>query len=237
MNTFLAVMAVLLFVTLLGGVTGVLTVDKIKNLLEKPQSPPLPPAPQPISAQELQVIILHRVKNVKEYVVHRQTFDSSFNYHDDRKVFGMSMPLTNNDTKIHYKGEIVCGCDLSRAVYAEDSRNNRIKIIVPCGKILDIHHIAGTLEPEEKKAEIFSREIDLKKCDADLKKDLEKMRQHFISDGVLLQETNEKIRSSLQELISGVNREIEAEIIFMNDSSASDRLDPPDDLPRLGNGR
>ena len=234
MNTFLAVMAVLLFVTLLGGVTGVLTVDKIKNLLEKSQSPLLPPASQRISAQELQVIVLHKIRDVKEFGVLRENFDSSFVYRDDRKFFGVSLPLTSSEMTIHYKGEVVCGCDLSRAVYAEDSRNNRIKIIVPCGKILDIHHIAGTLEPEEKKAEIFSREIDLKKCDADLNKDLEKMRQHFISDGVLLQETNEKIRSSLQELIAGVNREIDAEIIFMNDSSA--RLDPPDDLPRLGNG-
>lgn len=236
MNTFLAVMAVLLFVTLLGGVTGVLTVDKIKNLLGKSQSPPLPPASQRISAQELQVIVLHKIRDVKEFGVLRENFDSSFVYRDDRKIFGVSLPLTASEMTIHYKGEVVCGCDLSRAVYAEDSRNNRIKIIIPCGKILDIYHIAGTFETDKKQADIFSREFDLKKCDAQLKQSLEDMERHLIDDGIL-ERANERLRNSLKKFIEGVNREIEAEIIFMNDSSASERLNPPDDLLRLGNGR
>ena len=225
MNTFFAVMAVLLFVTMLGGVTGVLTVDKIKNLLEKPKTPSLPPAPAPqrITAQELQVIVLHRIKEIAEFGVLKQNFDTSFVYRDDRKIFGLSVPLTNNEVKVHYTGEIVCGCDMSRAVYAQDSVSNRIKIIIPCGEVLRIHELPETVKPEKVKKEIFSRAVDIEKYNRALKNSLDDMERHYINDGIL-QDANERVRLSLMKLIAGINQELKAEIIFMGETPSTPRL-------------
>lgn len=231
MSTFFAVMAVLLFVTILGGVTGILTVDKIKSLFAKPTNQRLPLTSQRISPQELQVIILHKIENIAEFGVLKQTFNSSFIYHDDRKIFGLSMPLTNNEIKINYAGEVVCGCDMSRAVYAQDSYSNKIKIIIPSGKILRIHELPETVKPEKVRTEIFSRAVDIEKYNRELQNSLDDMRRHLISDGIL-QRANERVRTSLTKLIASINHEIQTEIIFMSDTS-NQRLNSADDLPRL----
>ncbi len=226
MNTFWAVLAVLLFVSMLGGVTGILTLDKIKSLFAKPTESRRPFSPQRITAQELQVIVLHRVKEIAEFGVLKQNFDSSFVYRDDRKVFGLSVPLTNNEIKVHYKGEVVCGCDLSRAVYAEDSFNKRIKIVIPSGEILRIHELPETIKPEKVQSDIFSRGVDIEKYNRELKNSLEDMERHLINDGIL-QRANERVRTALKNVIAGLNRGVETEIIFMGENSSSD-------LPRLG---
>lgn len=231
MSTFFAVMAVLIFVTALGGVTGVLTVDKIKSLLNKPQSAELP-APKQFTAQDLQVIILHQVQHVKEFSVYRQDFEDSFIYRDDRKVFGVELPLTKTELEVKYRGTVVCGCDLNRAIYADDTRNGRIKIIIPSGKILDIYAIPGTLETAANNSQVFAREVDLEKYDAHLRTSLEKMRNHLTDDGIL-EETNERIRRELTGFIAGVNPQIRTEIIFIDEQG---RLDGSSDLPRLGGG-
>ena len=226
MDAFFAVMATLLFVTILGGVTGLLTVDKMKSLLSKPTdstAQSLPPTSQRISAQELQVIILHKIENIAEFGVIKQTFTSSFIYHDDRKIFGLSMPFTNNEIKINYAGEVVCGCDMSRAIYAQDSYSNKIKIIIPAGKILRIHELPETVKPEKVKSEIFSRAVDIEKYNRELRNNLDDMERHLISDGIL-QKANERVRTSLTKLIAGINREIETEIIFMGDTTNLPRL-------------
>lgn len=229
MNEFWEMMAVLIFVTLLGGVTGLLTVDKIKNFFKKP-SQTESPASQQMTAQDLQVIVLHQIQQRKEFGVLRQGFESSFTYRNDRKIFGRTLPLTSTEIKINYRGNVVCGCDLSRAVFADDTRNNRIKIVIPYGEIFDIYAISGTLETVERKAGIFSRKVDLTVYDKELRIDIEKMARTLISDGIL-QKTNELVCNALQNLISDVNCEISTEIIFVGDPQ---RLTAPSDRPQLG---
>ena len=233
MDIFFAVMATLLFVTILGGVTGFLTVDKLKSIFSAPASDEVDDL---AAARELEVIIIHKIQEIKEFGVFRHAFESTFPYSDKREAFGVALPLTSTELKVHYKGMVVCGCDLEQATYMTDARRKRMKIVIPCGKILDIYEIPGTLSVEEKKSGIFSRKIDLEKYDKELKADLEKMRRHLINDGIL-QETNEFVADALKGLISGVDSEIQAEIIFMGETPAPERIGGTDNPPRLNDGR
>lgn len=174
-----------------------------------------------ISFQQMQTIVTNEIKNVYELVTVRENFTADISFADDKKFFGKHIPFSDRKFQMSYSGTITCGCDLEAIRFERDALNNRVRIIVPMSRILDIYADVSSFKVHQRSKDFFADEIQLEQQKEMVTADLEAHRQHALQSGIL-EQANENVRRKLTSIITsrGLNRSFDFEIIFRGSSRA-----------------
>ena len=173
------------------------------------------------SIQTVRTLILSELQNVKELSMLRSNFQSIVPFSKSKKLFGHDVPGTNCKFLLKYTGKVVCGCDLDQIDIGNSFYNhNHLSITIPSSRIFDIY--ADTIEVYDQNAEIFSGGIQLEDQNQMITKDLHKMKQQLIDNGILMQ-SNENIRHLLKSITNPLGLKIDVNFIELGQ----------DELPRL----
>ena len=172
-----------------------------------------------ISFQQMQTIVTNEIKNVYELVTVRENFTADISFADDKKFFGKRIPFSDRKFQMSYSGTITCGCDLEAIRFERDALNNRVKIIVPLSRIIDLYADVSSFKVHHRSKDFFADEIQLEEQKEMVTADLEAHRQHALQSGIL-EQANENVRRKLTSIIvsRGLNRSFDFEIIFRGNS-------------------
>lgn len=191
--------------------------------------------PKPISFQQMQTIISEEIKNVHELVTVRKNFTSVISFANDKKIPLINVHMPGSDRKLlmDYSGTIVCGCDLDEIRFSQDRNfGNRVKIIVPQSRILDIYANVNSFKIHHKDAGIFAENIKIEEQNDLIAEDLKCQEQNALQEG-LLARADENVRQMLTSIIAkrGLNQSFDWEIVFLNKGN-SKVLDVPKNILR-----
>lgn len=185
-----------------------------------------------VSFQQMQTIISEEMKNVCELVTVRKNFISTIDFAEDKKIPLLNVHMPGSDRKISltYSGSIVCGCDLSGIRFSRDEQfENRVKILVPQSRILDIYADVKSFKIHHHDAGIFAKDIEIEDQNSLVNDDLENYKQRAIREGILTK-ANENVYQMLTKIIStrGLNRSFDLEIVFLNQNDSISLNAPKD---------
>lgn len=160
--------------------------------------------------------ILSGIKNVSELATIRERFQSVVSFSEGIKIplLNFNFPGTTRKFMLRYYGTIVCGCDLSKAQVSERFDVNRVRITVPHSQVMDIYADIHSFEIYDQSAGIFTS-IKLDDQNREVTSDLESVKEHAISNGILAQ-SDENTRKILTSVAASTG--MEAEIIFTENS-------------------
>ncbi|MBQ3725702.1 MAG: DUF4230 domain-containing protein [Selenomonadaceae bacterium] len=174
-----------------------------------------------VSFQQMQTIVTNEIKNVYELVTVRENFTADISFADDKKIFGKHIPFSDRKFQMSYSGTITCGCDLEAIRFERDALNNRVRIIVPMSRILDMYADVSSFKVHQRSKDFFADEIQLEQQKEMVTADLEAHRQHALQSGIC-EQANENVRRKLTSIIvsRGLNRSFDFEIIFRGGTRA-----------------
>ncbi|MDR2175695.1 MAG: DUF4230 domain-containing protein [Synergistaceae bacterium] len=154
--------------------------------------------------------LLRGIQNVRELATVRQGFQSIVMYEDSRALLGIALPGTARKFILKYSGMVVCGNDLSEIQISERFAVNRVRMVVPRSKILDIYADMKTIQVYDQKAGLFTS-IQLRDQNREIAANLEEVRQDALQSDIL-RRADENTRLVLTALAASMN--MEAEVIF-----------------------
>ena len=130
--------------------------------------------------------ILQGIQNVNELATVRERFQSIVSFSDGKQMpfLGFCLPGTTRKFIMRYAGVIVCGNDLSKLNISERFAVNRVRVVVPRSRILDIYADIQSFEVYDQQAGLFTS-IRLEDQNREVTADLEEMRQNALKSGIL----------------------------------------------------
>ena len=165
-------------------------------------------APAP-GKQSVRSTLIQGIKNVKELTTLRQHFQSVVIFKDSKALFGMSLPGTERKFILKYGGVIVCGSDLENIQITERFSVNRVRIVVPRSKILDIYADMRSVQVYDQSAGLFTS-IELSDQNREIVKNLEEVRQDAVNSDIL-RRADDNTRALLTTLAASLGMEAEVE--------------------------
>ena len=173
--------------------------------------------------------ILQGIQNVNELATVRERFQSIVSFSDGKQMpfLGFCLPGTTRKFIMRYAGVIVCGNDLSRLDISERFAVNRVRVVVPRSRILDIYADVQSFEVYDQQAGLFTS-IRLEDQNREVTADLEEMRQNALKSGILSQ-ADENTRRILTSIVATTG--MEAEIVFDDGEGEVLRLETQDSTP------
>ena len=173
--------------------------------------------------------ILQGIQNVNELATVRERFQSIVSFSDGKQLpfLGFWLPGTTRKFIMRYAGVIVCGNDLSRLDISERFAVNRVRVVVPRSRILDISADIQSFEVYDQQAGLFTS-IRLEDQNREVTADLEEMRQNALKSGILSQ-ADENTRRILTSIVATTG--MEAEIVFDDGEGEVLRLETQDSTP------
>ena len=173
--------------------------------------------------------ILQGIQNVNELATVRERFQSIVSFSDGKQLpfLGFWLPGTTRKFIMRYAGVIVCGNDLSRLDISERFAVNRVRVVVPRSRILDIYADIQSFEVYDQQAGLFTS-IRLEDQNREVTADLEEMRQNALKSGILNQ-ADENTRRILTSIVAATG--MEAEIVFDDGEGEVLRLETQDSTP------
>ena len=173
--------------------------------------------------------ILQGIQNVNELATVRERFQSIVSFSDGKQMpfLGFCLPGTTRKFIMRYAGVIVCGNDLSRLNISERFAVNRVRVVVPRSRILDIYADIQSFEVYDQQAGLFTS-IRLEDQNREVTADLEEMRQNALKSGILSQ-ADENTRRILTSIVATTG--MEAEIVFDDGEGEVLRLETQDSTP------
>ena len=173
--------------------------------------------------------ILQGIQNVNELATVRERFQSIVSFSDGKQLpfLGFWLPGTTRKFIMRYAGVIVCGNDLSRLDISERFAVNRVRVVVPRSRILDIYADIQSFEVYDQQAGLFTS-IRLEDQNREVAADLEEMRQNALKSGILSQ-ADENTRRILTSIVAATG--MEAEIVFDDGEGEVLRLETQDSTP------
>ena len=173
--------------------------------------------------------ILQGIQNVNELATVRERFQSIVSFSDGKQLpfLGFWLPGTTRKFIMRYAGVIVCGNDLSRLDISERFAVNRVRVVVPRSRILDIYADVQSFEVYDQQAGLFTS-IRLEDQNREVTADLEEMRQNALKSGILSQ-ADENTRRILTSIVAATG--MEAEIVFDDGEGEVLRLETQDSTP------
>ena len=177
--------------------------------------------------------ILQGIQNVNELATVRERFQSIVSFSDDKQLpfLGFFLPGTTRKFIMRYAGVIVCGNDLSRLDISERFAVNRVRVVVPRSRILDIYADVQSFEVYDQQAGLFTS-IRLEDQNREVAADLEEMRQNALKSGIL-SHADENTRRILTSIVAATG--MEAEIVFDDGEGEVLRLGTLDGKPEKAN--
>ena len=177
--------------------------------------------------------ILQGIQNVNELATVRERFQSIVSFSDGKQLpfLGFFLPGTTRKFIMRYAGVIVCGNDLSRLDISERFAVNRVRVVVPRSRILDIYADVQSFEVYDQQAGLFTS-IRLEDQNREVTADLEEMRQNALKSGILNQ-ADENTRRILTSIVAATG--MEAEIVFDDGEGEVLRLGTLDGKPEKAN--
>ena len=173
--------------------------------------------------------ILQGIQNVNELATVRERFQSIVSFSDGKQMpfLGFCLPGTTRKFIMRYAGVIVCGNDLSKLDISERFAVNRVRVVVPRSRILDIYADVQSFEVYDQQAGLFTS-IRLEDQNREVTADLEEMRQNALRSGILSQ-ADENTRRILTSIVATTG--MEAEIVFDDGEGEVLRLETQDSTP------
>lgn len=173
--------------------------------------------------------ILQGIQNVNELATVRERFQSIVSFSDGKQMpfLGFCLPGTTRKFIMRYAGVIVCGNDLSKINISERFAVNRVRVVVPRSRILDIYADIQSFEVYDQQAGLFTS-IRLEDQNREVTADLEEMRQNALKSGILSQ-ADENTRRILTSIVA--TTDMEAEIVFDDGEGEVLRLETQDSTP------
>lgn len=173
--------------------------------------------------------ILQGIQNVNELATVRERFQSIVSFSDGKQLpfLGFWLPGTTRKFIMRYAGVIVCGNDLSKLNISERFAVNRVRVVVPRSRILDIYADIQSFEVYDQQAGLFTS-IRLEDQNREVTADLEEMRQNALKSGILSQ-ADENTRRILTSIVATTG--MEAEIVFDDGEGEVLRLETQDSTP------
>ena len=173
--------------------------------------------------------ILQGIQNVNDLATVRERFQSIVSFSDGKQMpfLGFCLPGTTRKFIMRYAGVIVCGNDLSRLDISERFAVNRVRVVVPRSRILDIYADVQSFEVYDQQAGLFTS-IRLEDQNREVTADLEEMRQNALKSGILSQ-ADENTRRILTSIVATTG--MEAEIVFDDGEGEVLRLETQDSTP------
>ena len=173
--------------------------------------------------------ILQGIQNVNELATVRERFQSIVSFSDGKQLpfLGFWLPGTTRKFIMRYAGVIVCGNDLSKLDISERFAVNRVRVVVPRSRILDIYADIQSFEVYDQQAGLFTS-IRLEDQNREVTADLEEMRQNALKSGILSQ-ADENTRRILTSIVATTG--MEAEIVFDDGEGEVLRLETQDSTP------
>lgn len=173
--------------------------------------------------------ILQGIQNVNELATVRERFQSIVSFSDGKQMpfLGFCLPGTTRKFIMRYAGVIVCGNDLSKLDISERFAVNRVRVVVPRSRILDIYADIQSFEVYDQQAGLFTS-IRLEDQNREVTADLEEMRQNALKSGILSQ-ADENTRRILTSIVATTG--MEAEIVFDDGEGEVLRLETQDSTP------
>lgn len=173
--------------------------------------------------------ILQGIQNVNELATVRERFQSIVSFSDGKQMpfLGFCLPGTTRKFIMRYAGVIVCGNDLSKLNISERFAVNRVRVVVPRSRILDIYADIQSFEVYDQQAGLFTS-IRLEDQNREVTADLEEMRQNALKSGILSQ-ADENARRILTSIVATTG--MEAEIVFDDGEGEVLRLETQDSTP------
>ena len=173
--------------------------------------------------------ILQGIQNVNELATVRERFQSIVSFSDGKQLpfLGFCLPGTTRKFIMRYAGVIVCGNDLSKLNISERFAVNRVRVVVPRSRILDIYADIQSFEVYDQQAGLFTS-IRLEDQNREVTADLEEMRQNALKSGILSQ-ADENTRRILTSIVATTG--MEAEIVFDDGEGEVLRLETQDSTP------
>ena len=170
--------------------------------------------------------ILQGIQNVNELATVRERFQSIVSFSDGKQMpfLGFCLPGTTRKFIMRYAGVIVCGNDLSRLNISERFAVNRVRVVVPRSRILDIYADVQSFEVYDQRAGLFTS-MRLEDQNREVTADLEEVRQNALKSGILSQ-ADENTRRILTSIVAATG--MEAEIVFDDGKGEVLRLETQD---------
>jgi hypothetical protein len=154
--------------------------------------------------------LLEGIKNVKELATIRQTFQSIVMFEDSKSLLGFSLPGTGRKFILKYAGTIVCGNDLAQMTITERFALNRVRMVVPRSRLLDLYADMKSIQVYDQRAGMFTS-IELQDQNREIANNLEEVRQDALQSDIL-RRADENTRAVLISLAASLG--MTAEVIF-----------------------
>ena len=161
-------------------------------------------------AQSTRSTLIQGIKDVRELATLRQHFQSVVIFKDSKALFGLSLPGTERKFILKYGGVITCGNDLENIQITERFAVNRVRLVVPHSKILDIYADMKSVQVYDQSAGLFTS-LELRDQNREIANNLEEVRQDALVSDVL-RRADENTRAVLTSLAASLG--MEAEVIF-----------------------
>ena len=176
---------------------------------------------RPEQNRSVRTAILSGIQNVNELATVRERFQSVVSFSEGWKLplVHVNFPGTTRRFMMRYSGTIVCGCDLSAAQVSERFDVNRVNITVPHSRILDVYADVHSFEVYDQSAGIFTS-IRLEDQNREVTADLEEMRRHALTNGILAR-ADENARRILNSIAASVGMEAVVSFTGETESAAS----------------
>ena len=160
--------------------------------------------------QSVRSVLMQGIKNVKDLTTIRQNFQSVVMFSDSKAFLGFALPGTVRKFLLKYSGTITCGNDLSKIEIKERFAVNRVRIVVPHSKLLDVYADMKSLQVYDQKAGFFTS-VQLEDQNREVANNLEEVRQETLQSDIL-RRADENTRALLISLAASMG--LEAEVIF-----------------------
>ncbi|MDR1376739.1 MAG: DUF4230 domain-containing protein [Synergistaceae bacterium] len=160
--------------------------------------------------QSVRSTLLQGIKNVKDLATIRQNFQSIVIFEDTKALLGFSLPGTGRKFILKYSGTITCGNDLSKIRISERFAVNRVRVVVPRSRLLDLYADMKSIQVYDQKAGFFTS-IELQDQNREISNNLEEVRQDALQSDIL-RRADENTRTVLVSLVASLG--MEAEVIF-----------------------
>ncbi|MBR1647328.1 MAG: DUF4230 domain-containing protein [Selenomonadaceae bacterium] len=180
--------------------------------------------------EQLQSIIYEEVQDVYELALVRENFKSTVSVDVDKKIpfLNVHMPGTSRKFLMDYSGTIVCGFDLSGVQVLRDGTfGNKVKVILPSSKILDIYADVNSFNIHLQDAGILASNIKIEEQNAWVAADVAKHGRQAVQEGLLLRADDNAQKLLLSRINNrGLNQSFDLEVLTL-DSGDVRQLNPP----------
>lgn len=185
---------------------------------------------QQMTYEQLQSIIYEEIQDVCELALVRENFKSVVSIDVDKKLpfFGVHIPGTSRKFLMDYSGTIVCGFDLNDVkVLRDGTLSNKVKVILPPSKILDIYADVNSFNVHLQDAGLLASNIKIEEQNEWVAADVAEHGKRAVREGLLLR-ADDNARKLLLSRINnrGLKGNFDLEILTLNGENVR-QLNPP----------